>query len=71
VGTTENDPGGRLRVKCVDGSPIDNLGVIEAAVRAGNKLFVHGFQLVNKQVDIPCDGILCRDFFRRTRAKML
>jgi hypothetical protein len=28
------------------------------------------FQLVNKQVDIPCDGILGRDFFLCTRAQV-
>jgi hypothetical protein len=33
-------------------------------------LIRHGFQLVSKQVDIPCDGILGRDFLKRARAKI-
>ena len=31
---------------------------------------VHDFQLVKKQVDIPCDGILGRDFLQHERAKV-
>ena len=36
----------------------------------GQNSIVHGFQLVNKYVDIPCDGILGRDFLQRTRTKV-
>jgi hypothetical protein len=32
-------------------------------------LITHKLQLVNKQVDIPCDGILGRDFFRNAKAQ--
>jgi hypothetical protein len=70
VGTTEYDPDGKVRVKCIEGSPIETHGVIEATIDIGNKSVTHGFQLVNKQVDIPCDGILGRDFLQRTRAKI-
>jgi hypothetical protein len=45
-------------------------GVIKAKVRLGGESFAHDFQLVSKQVEIPCDGILGRDFFRRTKAKI-
>jgi len=31
---------------------------------------VHGIQLVNKEVDIPCDGILGRDFLQHAKAKI-
>ena len=31
---------------------------------------MHNFQLVNKQVDIPCDGILGRDFIQRAKARL-
>ena len=31
---------------------------------------VHDFQLVHKQVDILCDGILGRDFLQHARAKV-
>jgi hypothetical protein len=38
VGTTEHDWDGRLSVTCGDTFLLDTLGVIEAAVRIGNKL---------------------------------
>ena len=43
-------------------------GVLEARIELSNSSIVHDFQLVNKQVDIPCDGILGLDFLQRTRA---
>ena len=46
-------------------------GVLEARVEVSNRSIVHDFQLVNKQVDIPCDGILGRDFLKRAKAKIL
>jgi hypothetical protein len=57
-------------VKCADGSPIETHGAIEAKIGLGSKLVPHSFQLVSKQVDIPCDGILGRNFFQRARAKI-
>jgi hypothetical protein len=68
VGTPEYDPEKKVKVKCVDGSPIETHGVIEAKIELDNNSITHGFHLVNKQVDIPCDGILGRDFLQRTRA---
>ena len=62
IGTTEYDPGRKVRVKCVDGSPIETHGIVEARIEIGHSSIGHGFQLVNKQVDIPCDGILGRNF---------
>jgi hypothetical protein len=44
--------------------------VIEATVVLCNNSIVHGFQLVNKQVDILCDGILGRDFLQRAKARI-
>jgi hypothetical protein len=44
-------------------------GVLEARVEPSNSSIVHDFQLVNKQVDIPCDGILGRDFLKHAKAK--
>ena len=70
IGTTEYDPKGKVRVKCVDGSPIETHGVVEARVELNSSSIVHGFQLVNKQVDIPCDGILGRDFLQNARARV-
>jgi len=69
IGTTEYDPEKKMKVKCVDGSPMENHGVLEARIKLSNSSIVQVFQLVNKQVDIPCDGILGRDFLQRKRAK--
>jgi len=69
IGTTEYDPEKKVKVKCVDGFPMGTHGILEARVELGNSSIVHDFQLVNKQVDIPCDGILGRDFLKRAREK--
>jgi len=70
IGATEYDPEKRMKVKCVDGSPMETHGVLEAKIELHNNSVVHGFQLVNKQVDIPCDGILGRDFLQHAKAKI-
>jgi hypothetical protein len=70
IGTTEYDPEGKVRVKCVDGSPIEIHGVLKAEVMLGSSSITHDFQLVTKQVNIPCDGILGRDFLQRNKAKV-
>jgi hypothetical protein len=70
VGSTEFDHNGRMKVRCVDGSTIDTHGVIKAKIRLGSKTVTHNFQLVGKQVDIPCDGILGRDLFNHTKARI-
>jgi hypothetical protein len=41
-------------------------GVAEARIELNKSSILHDFQLVNKQVDIPCDGILGRDFLQST-----
>jgi hypothetical protein len=45
-------------------------GTIDANIEVGSELIAHRFQLVNKQVDIPYDGILGRDFLQRTKARI-
>ena len=70
IGTTEYDPVKKVKVKCVDGSPMETHGFLEARVELSNSSIVHDFQLVNKQVDRPCDGILGRDFLKRTKANV-
>jgi len=70
IRTTEYDPEKRVKVKCVDGSPMETHGVLEAKIEIHNSSVVHGFQLVNKQVDIPCDGILGRDFLQHAKSKI-
>jgi hypothetical protein len=70
IGTTEYDPERKVNVKCVDGSPMETHGVLEARIKLKNSSIVHNFQLVKKQVDIPCDGILGCDFLQRAKAKL-
>jgi hypothetical protein len=70
IGITEYDPEKKVKVKCIGGSPMETHGVLEVRIELGNSSIVHDFQLVNKQMDIPCDGILGRDFLQRTRAKV-
>ena len=70
IGTTEYDAERKVKVKCVDGSPMETHGVLDARIELSNSLIEHDFQLVNKQVDIPCDGILSHDFLKHTKAKV-
>ena len=70
IGTTVYNPNRKVQVKCVDGSPMETHGVLEARIELKNSLLVHNFQLLNKQVDIPCDGILGRDFLQLAKAKL-
>ena len=45
-------------------------GAVGAKMERCNNSIIHGFQVVNKQVDIPCDGILGREFLQRARVKI-
>jgi hypothetical protein len=67
--TTKYDPEGKLKVKCVDGSPMEFHRTVEAQVELRNILIMHEFQLMNKELDILCDGILGRDFFQLVKPK--
>jgi hypothetical protein len=69
IGTTEYDPEKKVKVKYIGGSPMETHSGLEAKIEISQSSIVHGFQLVNIQVDILCDGILSRDFLQRTRAK--
>jgi hypothetical protein len=66
-GRTYN-PDGKVKVKGVDGSIIETLGTVRTVVTAGFLKIPFTFQLVNRQVDIPCDGILGRDFLEHSGA---
>jgi hypothetical protein len=70
IGNTEYDPERKVRVKCVDGSPMETHGVIEATIELGNNSIIHDFQIVNKQVGITCNGSLGRDILQSARAKI-
>jgi len=65
IETTEYDPEKNVKVKCIDGCPMETHGVLEARIEIRNSSIVQDFQL-----DIPCDGILGRDFLQRIRAKV-
>ena len=69
IGTTEYDPDRKVKVKCVDGSPMETYGVLETKIELKNSSIEHDFQLVNQQVDIPCDRILGCDFLQHAKAK--
>jgi hypothetical protein len=64
------DPKGRVRVKSVSGSVIETLGTLQAVICEGLLSIPFMFQLVGRQVDIPCDGILGRDFLAHAGARI-
>jgi hypothetical protein len=45
-------------------------GVLKAKIELPECPVVHNFQLVNKQVDIPCDAILGRDLLQKAKARI-
>jgi hypothetical protein len=54
----------------VVGSIIDALGTVRTVVNVDSLKIPFMIQLVSKQVDIPCDGILGRDFLEHAEALM-
>lgn len=70
IGTTEYDADKKVKVKCVDGSPMQMYGTVGVKVKLENSWIPYEFQLVNKQVDIPCDGILWHNFLQQVKAKI-
>jgi len=67
---TEYEPHKRVKVKCVGGSPMETHGALKAKIELSERPVVHDFQLVNKHVDIPCDGILGRDFLQKAKTRI-
>jgi hypothetical protein len=64
------DPEGRMKVKGVSGSSIQTLGTVQATMYEGTVKIPFTFQLVGRQVDIPCNSILGRDFLTYTGANI-
>ena len=64
------DRDGRVKVKSVDGSIIENFGTVKTVVHVGLLKISFTFQLVNKKDDIPCGGILGRDFLEHAAARV-
>jgi len=52
----------RVQVKSVSGSTIQTLGAVQAVLYEESVRIPFTFQLVDKRVDLPCDGIIGRDF---------
>jgi hypothetical protein len=68
--TRKFDPDGRVRVKSVDGSIIETFGAVQTIANVYSLKIPFTFQLVSKQVDIPCDGIVGRDFLEYVGAQI-
>ena len=68
--TKQFDPEGRVQVKSVSGSTIQTLGSVQAVLYEGSVRIPFTFQLVNKRVDLPCDGIIGRDFLAHAGARI-
>jgi hypothetical protein len=58
MGSTKYDPERKIRLKSGSGTLIETHGAIETEVNIENSSITHEFQLVSKQVNIFCDGIL-------------
>ena len=59
-----------MKLKGVSGSSIQTLGAVQVTMYEGTVEIPFTFQLVGRQVDIPCDGILGRDFLTRAGANI-
>jgi hypothetical protein len=59
------DPNSKIKMKGVDGSVIETYRTVKTVMNADFLKIPFPFHLVNKQVDIPCNGILGRDFLER------
>jgi hypothetical protein len=68
--TRKFDPDGRVKVKSVDGSIIGTYGIVQTVVNVDYLKIPFTFQLVGKQADIPCNGILGRDFLEHAGAQI-
>jgi hypothetical protein len=64
------DPDSKIKVKVVDGSVIETYGTVKTVVNADFLKIPFTFHLVSKHVDIPCEGILGRDFLKKTGAQI-
>ena len=60
----------RQKVKSVEGSMIETQGSLETRIIEGELSVPYRLQLVSKQVDLKGDGILGRDFFKATQARI-
>jgi hypothetical protein len=68
--TRQYHPEGRVQVKSVSGSIIQTMGAVQAVMYEGSVRIPFTFQLVDQRIDLPCDGILGRDFLAHAGAKI-
>jgi len=64
------NPDGRVKVKSVDGSIIETFGTVQTVVNVDSLKIPLTLQVVSKQADIPCDGILSRHFLEHAGAQI-
>jgi hypothetical protein len=65
-----SDPENKIKVKTVNGSVIETLGTVESVICEEGFMIPCEFHQVNRQVDIPNDGILGRDFLEHAGAQI-
>jgi len=70
LSTAGYEPKDRVRVKGVDGSLIETHGSVETKILESEISIPYRLQLVSKQVDVRCDGILGRDFLQAMSASI-
>jgi hypothetical protein len=68
--TKQYEPEGRVQVKSVNGSTIQTMGTVQTVMYEGSVRKPFTFQLLDKRIDLPCDGILGRDFLAHAGAKI-
>jgi hypothetical protein len=69
--TKKYDPEGRVQVKSVSGSIMQTMAALHLVMYEGSVRITFTFQLVDKQIDLPCDGILGRNFLAHAGTKIL
>lgn len=67
---TEVNTSNKARIKGVEGLGFETFGTVKSLVTIGKKKVPCIFQLVGKQLDFPCDGIIGRDFWEKTGAQI-
>jgi hypothetical protein len=68
--TKQYDTEGGVQVKSVSGSTIQTMGAVKTVMYGGSVRIPFTYQLVDKRIDLPCDGITGRDFLAHAGAKI-
>lgn len=62
------DPEGKMRIKGISSEITETLGSVVLNLQVGNLRMKHRFQLVPENLDIPYDGLVGSDLWKRYRA---